>query len=167
MMLDIGCGGGKTVHKLAAIATEGRVCGVDYSEASVAASRRTNMKSIKTGRVEIRHGSVSNLPFPDHMFDLVTAVETHYYWPDLVADMREILRVLKPGGRLIIIAEAYKGERYGKPLAMKLIRATCLSVDEHSELFSTAGYSEIEMFEQHNKGWICGVARRPAEASGH
>lgn len=43
------------------------------------------------------------------MFDLATAVETHYYWPDLNADMQEVLRVLKPVGTLIIIAEAYKG----------------------------------------------------------
>ena len=51
---------------------------------------------------------MSKLPFPDGMFDLVTAVETHYYWPDLVADMREVLRVLKPGGTFVLIAEAYK-----------------------------------------------------------
>jgi ubiquinone/menaquinone biosynthesis C-methylase UbiE len=49
------------------------------------------------------------LPFPDGLFDLVTAVETHYFWPDLPADMREIQRVLRPGGTLVVLAEAYKG----------------------------------------------------------
>lgn len=43
------------------------------------------------------------------MFDLVTAVETHFWWPNLQADMREIFRVLKAGGKLIVIAEVYKG----------------------------------------------------------
>jgi SAM-dependent methyltransferase len=50
---------------------------------------------------------VSRLPFPDDKFDLGAAVETRYYWPDLVKDMREIRRALKPGGAPIIIAESY------------------------------------------------------------
>src|SRR6516165_10562267 len=69
-ILDIGCGGGKTIHKLAGIATKGKVYGVDYSETSVAASRKTNEESVKIGRAEILHGSVSHLPFPDQMFAL-------------------------------------------------------------------------------------------------
>jgi ubiquinone/menaquinone biosynthesis C-methylase UbiE len=48
------------------------------------------------------------LPFPDSTFDTVTAVETHFWWSDLRAGMREILRVLKPGGTLVIVAEVYK-----------------------------------------------------------
>ena len=51
------------------------------------------------------------MPFPDGVFDLVTAVETHYFWPDMAADMREVFRVLKPGGGFILIAEAYKGAK--------------------------------------------------------
>ena len=82
-ILDVGCGGGRTVSKLAAIATQGKVYGVDYSEESVAASKRTNAHWIALGRVEIRYGSVSQLPFSEGMFDLVTAVETHFWWPDL------------------------------------------------------------------------------------
>jgi len=58
-ILDVGCGGGGTVHKLARIATEGKVYGVDPSEKSVTVSRRTNKQLIQAGRVEIRHGSVS------------------------------------------------------------------------------------------------------------
>jgi len=93
-ILDVGCGGGLTVHKLATIATNGKVYGVDFSEESVAYSQRTNQHWIEMGRVEIRQASVSQLPFPDTMFNLVTAVETTIFWPDLVTDMREVLRVL-------------------------------------------------------------------------
>jgi ubiquinone/menaquinone biosynthesis C-methylase UbiE len=166
-ILDVGCGGGRTVHKLAAMARQGRIYGIDHSEESVAASRRTNQQSIEMGRVEIRHGSVSHLPFSDQMFDLVTAVETHYYWPDLDADMREVLRVLKPGGTLVIIAEAYKGGKYDKRLQRveelrRFMSYAHLSVDEHRELFSQAGYSEVQVFEEYDKGWICGIGRKPA-----
>ena len=107
-ILDVGCGGGRTIQKLAAIATDGMVYGVDYAKGSVAASRAKNLQLIKTGRVEIQRASVSQIPFPENKFDLITAVETQYYWPDPVNDMREILRGLKPGGTLIVIAESYK-----------------------------------------------------------
>ena len=46
------------------------------------------------------------------MFDLVTAVETHFFWPDLPNDVREVLRVLKPGGTFLLIAEVYRGRQY-------------------------------------------------------
>ena len=161
-ILDVGCGGGRTIQKLASIATDGMVCGVDYASGSVAASRGKNAQLIEAGHVEIRQASVSQLPFPDNKFDLVTAVETQYYWPDLVNDMREILRALKPGGTLIVIAESYKGGRYDKLqwMAMRLLRSTRLGVDEHRELFSTAGYTDVQIFEEPNKGWICGIGRK-------
>ena len=98
-ILDVGCGGGRTVQKLASLAPEGTVIGLDYSPASVAVSRETNAKEIEAGRVRIEQGSVAALPFPDGAFDIVTAVETHYYWPDLEANLREILRVLSRVGR--------------------------------------------------------------------
>lgn len=97
-ILDIGCGGGRTVQRLAAMASQGKVVGVDYADASVATSRRLNAVAIQSGSVEVQQASVSNLPFPDAAFDLVTAVEIYYYWPDRPGAMSEILRVLKPGG---------------------------------------------------------------------
>ena len=162
-ILDVGCGGGRTIQKMAAIATEGMLNGIDYAKGSVAASRGKNAKSIRAGRVEIQQASVSQLPFPDDKFDLVTAVETQYYWPNLVKDMEEILRVLKPGGTLIVIAESYKGGRneIAHWPVMKLLRTTLLSVDEHRELFSKAGYTDVQIFEEREKGWFCGMGKKP------
>jgi SAM-dependent methyltransferase len=167
-ILDAGCGGGRTIEKLAAIATKGKVHGIDYSAASVATARSTNAQSIESGRVEIQQASVSRLPFPDGTFDLVTAVETHYYWPNLVEDLREIRRVLKPGCRLAIIAETYKGRRFDviyRP-AMMLLRATYLTPSEHGEALASAGYSDVEVSEERSKGWICAVGRKPATSTG-
>lgn len=164
-ILDAGCGGGMTVARLAALATDGKTYGIDYSETSVAASYKVNRASIAAGRVDVRLGSVSRLPFPDQMFDLVTAVETHYYWPELNADMREVLRVLKRGGTLIIIAEAYKGGKHDQLLRrLEELRGTMtyahLSVSEHRDLFSSAGYADVQVFEEYNKGWICAVGKK-------
>jgi ubiquinone/menaquinone biosynthesis C-methylase UbiE len=164
-ILDIGCGGGRTVSKLAAIAAEGHVCGIDYSPDSVAASQKTNAQGIAAGRVEIQQGSVSKLPFPDGMFDLVTAVETHFFWPDLPSDMREVFRVLKPGGSFLVIVEVYKGaNKMAEELAKKYPSTpmNLLSVEEHRELFAQTGYSEIQVIEQRDRQWLCGVGRKPS-----
>jgi len=162
-MLDVGCGGGRTIHVLAARAPNGRVYGIDYSEASVEASRETNQSAVAAGRVEIQQGSVSKLPFADAMFDLVTAVETHYYWPDLPNDAREIARVLKPGGTLVVIAEAYKG-RWGWlfQLAMLPMRAKLMSADEHRAWLETAGFTDVQVAEKRGRGWICVTGRQAA-----
>ena len=163
-VLDIGCGGGRTIQKLANIATEGRVYGVDYASGSIAVSRSKNASLIKSGRVEIHEGSVSQLPFPDSMFDLALALETQYYWPDLVNDMKEVRRVLKPGGRLVVIAETYKGGRLDKLTApaMKLLKSSHLSADDQRELFLSAGYDEVQIIEEKKRGWICAIGRKPA-----
>ena len=163
-ILDVGCGGGRTIEKLAALAIEGTVSGVDYSAGSVAASRAKNAALITSGRVEIEQASVSQLPFPADKFDLVTAVETQYYWPDLVKDMQEILRVLKPGGKLVVIAESYKkgAHNWLQAPVMKLLKSSSLDVDDHRRLFSAAGYTEIEILEERSKGWFCGIGQKPA-----
>lgn len=71
-MLDVGCGGGKTIDTLAGMAPEGKVYGVDYSNESVAVSRRYNARWIEQGRVVVQRASVASLPFPANTFDLVT-----------------------------------------------------------------------------------------------
>jgi SAM-dependent methyltransferase len=162
-VLDVGCGGGRTVQKLAALAPEGTVVGIDVSKASVAVSRQTNVREIESGRVRIELGSVASLPFPDRIFDAVTAVETHYYWPDLQANVREVLRVLKPGGTFALIAETYRGGRSSALywVAMRLLlRAAFLSDSEHRALLTQAGFTRAETFHAPRESWICAIGAR-------
>jgi ubiquinone/menaquinone biosynthesis C-methylase UbiE len=166
VILDVGCGGGRTVSKLAAMAPQGKVYGIDHSAESVAMALRTNKQWIDMARVEVREASVSRLPFSDGAFDVITAVETHFWWPALPTDLREVLRVLKPGGRLILIAEVYKGsgaftsramERYSEKTGMAL-----LSVEEHRGVLTNAGYAGIQVITEPRKGWICCIGSKPA-----
>ncbi|HTX77495.1 MAG TPA: class I SAM-dependent methyltransferase [Terracidiphilus sp.] len=164
VILDVGCGGGRTIAKLASKASKGKVYGVDHSDASLAVANKTNAAQITAGQVEIRSGSVSQLPYPDGMFDLITAVETHFFWPNLPGDVREVVRVLKPGGVFTIIAEIYKGapttvaracEKYAPKTGM-----TLLTPDEHRDLLVSAGLGEVEVFTWPEKGWLCARGKR-------
>lgn len=166
IFLDVGCGGGRTVAKLAAIAAAGKVYGVDFSPESVAMARKINRNAIASGRVEIREASVSQLPFADGSFDVVTAVETHFWWPDLTSDMCEVFRVVKSGGKVVIIAEIYRGantataqivERYIPLSGMKL-----LTSDEHRELLQRTGFTDVQIFTE--KSWICASGAKSAVA---
>ena len=104
-VLDIGCGGGANIARLMKLCPQGFVEGIDYSAESVAFSRKKNAGSLGK-RCDIRQGDAGVLPYADGIFDLVTAFETVYFWPDLNKAFGEILRVLKPGGQFLIICEA-------------------------------------------------------------
>jgi ubiquinone/menaquinone biosynthesis C-methylase UbiE len=162
-ILDIGCGGGRTVQRLASLAREGKVVGVDYSKASVAASSETNVREIEEGRVQIRLGAAEALPCPDRSFDLATAVETHYYWPDLPGSFREVFRVLKPGGMFALIAETGRNGWWGALYAvpMRLIGAAHLSDAELRTLLERSGFTQVSTMHRTGRPWVCTTARRP------
>jgi hypothetical protein len=76
--------------------------------------------------------------------------------------MLEILRVLKPGGKLVVIAETYKGSKQDwlQWPVMWLLGSSHLSVDDQRQLFASAGYANVEIFEEKKRGWICAMATR-------
>ena len=162
-ILDVGCGGGRTITKLAAAARDGTVYGIDYSTESVNAARRTNRELIDRHRVNVQQASVDRLPFADETFNLVTAVETHFWWQDVNAGMREIFRVLKPSGHLAIIAEFYNGGKHAKYVdrLAQWTSMAILDVEQHRSLFSNAGFTGIRILEESAKGWICGIGSKP------
>jgi hypothetical protein len=105
---------------------------------------RTNKEWIDIARVEIREASVSRLPFSDGAFDVITAVETHFWWPALPTDLK---------GAAAFTSKA--AERYSEKTGMAL-----LSVEEHRELFMDAGYSNVQVITEPSKGWICCIGSK-------
>jgi ubiquinone/menaquinone biosynthesis C-methylase UbiE len=101
-VLEIGFGPGVGIQALTARAREGRVCGVDWSNAMVAQAAQRNRAAVSARRVELRHGAADRLPYPDAVFDKVFEANSFHIWPDRDAALREIYRVLKPGGRLML-----------------------------------------------------------------
>jgi ubiquinone/menaquinone biosynthesis C-methylase UbiE len=122
-----------------------------------------NERAIAEGRVDIQRASVSHLPFPDATFNTAVAVETHYYWPNLPQDVREVMRVLKPGGQFVVIAETYRGRPNDwlyRPTMTHILRAAYLTPEEHRQLLIDAGYVNVQVFNERSKGWICAIGTR-------
>lgn len=163
-ILDIGCGGGATVKRLSTLAARGRVYGVDHAAGSVAVARVVNAQLIHDHRVEIIQASVSGLPFISDSIDLASAVETQYYWPDPVNDLREIRRVLRPGALLVVVAETHGHARHGhvQRVVMRLAGSTNPGVDDERDMLAAAGYVDIRVAEHPTKGWMCATARKPS-----
>ena len=103
-ILDVGCGGGMTIAEMLKLSQGSMIDGIDYSPTSVERSKEQN-KEYLGSRVNICEADVTKLPFEDNTFDLATAVETVYFWPDLQAGLKEIKRVLKDGGQIAIFNE--------------------------------------------------------------
>jgi ubiquinone/menaquinone biosynthesis C-methylase UbiE len=161
-ILDVGCGGGGAVKILAQAAPRGKVYGVDYSEDVLPTARRVNQALVKQGRVEIKHGSVSDLPFPDNTFDLATAFETTIFWPSPVDDLREVWRVLKPGGTLLIANEAYEDARFEERNAKwsRLANFQLQTPEETRQCLVEAGHTKVEIDTLPEKNWITAIAQK-------
>lgn len=99
-VLDIGCGHGRSLAELAARAPRGRISGVDPSHLMVEIATQRSRSLIEAARVEVVPSGAETLPFPDNFFDKAQCVHVLYFWEDLEGPLREIARVLKPGGRL-------------------------------------------------------------------
>jgi ubiquinone/menaquinone biosynthesis C-methylase UbiE len=162
-ILDVGCGGGKTLTVLANKAIEGKIYGIDYSEYSVKTAKKINKKLIDAGRVEIIHAAVDTLPFPDNFFNLVTAVESYYFWPDLISNLREILRVLKPESPVVLINEMYCNEKFEKRNSTwaKMGNFTYHLPEEFQKFLGDAGYSSIQIEVLESKNWIFAKGIKP------
>ena len=101
-VLDVGCGPGVTLQLLANRASSVLVAGVDPSDVMLRQATRRNRGAIQQGRVELRRAGAGHLPFPDSSFNKACAVHSMYFWPSLEEGLRELQRVLTPGGRAVI-----------------------------------------------------------------
>ena len=141
MMLDIGCGGGATLRRLLKRSKGAKVYGIDISEESVVKAKKVNI-DVLDKKVFIAQGSAENLPYADGMFDLVTAVETVYFWPCLPHCLQEVRRVLKSGGRFAIMVEVVDA---GSMWTNVVEGMTAYSPDELQEMLDEAGFVETEI----------------------
>lgn len=101
-VLEVGFGGGGTLEILINEKKCGFVGGLDMSSEMVRAAERKFASRIAEGRMAIRQGEAGAIPWADSDFDRVLSVNSMFYWPDPARGAREIRRVLRPGGLLVL-----------------------------------------------------------------
>lgn len=149
IVLDIGCGGGININRIAQNAK--KVYGIDYSIESVKLSREVNREYESQGKVEILEGNVESLPFNDDTFDIVTAFETVYFWPNIEKSFGEVKRVLKPGGIFMIGMESNGSDNLAMKISQKLIDMTVYNDDELTTFLKNNDYSDITVYLRDSK----------------
>lgn len=162
-ILDIGCGGGRNLERFSSeISDDGSVVGIDYSDVSVEKSITLNKKAIGEGKVKVLQGSVSEMPFEDESFDIVTGFETIYFWPDFINDLKEVNRVLKKEGLVFFCNEArYKeGEMDKYKDLVELLDMKIYSEDVLESALNKAGFKDFQAFINEENDWICVIARK-------
>ena len=168
IILDIGCGGGVNVKRFLEM-TENNVYGIDYSSVSVKKSIELNIEEIENKRCEIRQESVSQMSFDDNTFDIITAFETVYFWPDFSNDLNEVNRILKDDGIFMICNEAIPNENDERQKEfIELLNCSIYSKNELVSYLNNAGFSNIktvineskDSFTGEDTAWICVIAKK-------
>lgn len=161
-ILDIGCGGGINLARLMKKAPYGHVTGIDLSPDCVSFSFDFNRKAIEDGRCSVYEGSADLLPFGAEHFDVITAVQTIFFWEDLPKTLKEIRRVLKPGGTFLIIND-FDGYGLLDNLYPRLIAGMKMyKTEEISALLTEAGFTNVEVDSK--LGCVTIAAHRPITA---
>ncbi len=157
IILDIGCGGGKTLATMADSIDCGRLYGIDYSLTALECSIRYNIDILNQGKLQLRHASVDSIPFENDYFDKIITVESFYFWPHPLYNLKEVHRVLKPGGTFLLVADIY-GDADLTDNDKENIRLYNLynpTKQEFSSLFEQAGFAKTVIHTKQETNWIC------------
>ena len=158
-VLDVGCGGGANIVAWLGKCGNGHVTGMDYSKVSVAESQKLNAAAIKQGKCCVVQGDVSAIPFPDAVFDYVSAFETIYFWPDLLQSFREVHRVLKPDGMFLICNECGGDNEKDEKWTEKIDGMTIYKDVQLKNILEQTGFRNIQIHKS-EKGWLCITAQK-------
>lgn len=162
IILDIGCGGGRALKRVSSLVKKGKLYGADYSETSVQCTIEENAADVASGKLTVVQASVSDLPFETNMFDKVYSIESYFFWPDLENDIKEILRVLKPGGKVFIASNVQTEALSEKQQAeIEMLHMHIVSSEAFEKLMKDVGYCNVKVYEQDGGRQVCAVGVKP------
>ena len=158
-ILDIGCGGGVNIEKFLRLTT-GNVDGLDYSEVSVAETTKRNSDAVDSGRCRVIQADVSDMPIDDGKYDLVTAFETVYFWPDIENTFREVSRIIKPNGNFMI-AQGTDGNHPDDEKWLNTVEGMNLyTAPELENYLLNSGFSDVDIFKKENDYILVVIAKK-------
>ena len=159
-IVDLGCGGGRNVKEMLSRYPDAKVAAVDYSALSVERTRKKNARAVASGRLSALQEDVAELPFGVRTFDLATAFETVYFWPDLEKCFAEVRRVLTPGGLFLICNESDGVDEVGRNFEKIIDGMKCYTAEELTAALTSAGFSDVRIERRENKPWLAVIARK-------
>lgn len=160
-ILDIGCGGGAAISKIAKLYPESTIYGCDVSPVSIECTLEKNRELVNEDRLKVELCGVSKLNFPDEAFDSIYSIESLYFWPNQQEDLKEVCRVLKIGGKFITGLEMVGGDMNEKSTAIaEHLNMNCPSPKELKTLLENAGFSDVTIDYNKDKAWMCAIATR-------
>lgn len=140
-VLDVGCGSGWASRLMAAKALTGRVVGIDISDEMVRVARES---SASFSNVQFQIASAEKLPFDDGEFTHAFSMESLYYYADIPNALKEIKRVLGPGGLFACVVDLYQESRPSHQWIDQLkVPVQLLSSAAYRKLFESAGFANV------------------------
>jgi ubiquinone/menaquinone biosynthesis C-methylase UbiE len=134
-ILEIGFGPGIAIELASRLAVNGRVVGLDHSEVMIRQAAERNAAAVRDGRVQLHLGSVAELPQFDEPFDKVFTINSIHFWEDPEQRLKELRRVLKPGGMIAVVLQPRS--RGGTAATTSLIG------DELAVRLRSAGFTQV------------------------
>ena len=158
-IIDIGCGGGVNIEKFLKL-TSGNVDGLDYSEVSVSESIKRNSESVENGRCNVIQADVSNMPIKNESYDLVSAFETIYFWPNITETFKEVFRIIKPYGQFMI-AQGTDGNHPDDEKWLATVEGMSVyTAPELKKYLLNAGFKSVESHVKKNEHILVVIAQK-------
>lgn len=158
-ILDIGCGGGVNIERFLKL-TDADVDGLDYSEVSVSESIRRNRSSVDGGRCRVIQADVSDMPVEDESYDLISAFETVYFWPDIAETFKEVYRIIKTDGQFMI-AQGTDGNHPDDEKWLETVEGMSVyDAEELERCLLGAGFKSVNSFKKDNSHILVVIAQK-------
>jgi ubiquinone/menaquinone biosynthesis C-methylase UbiE len=149
--LEIGFGSGLFIKKYASHVSQ--ISGLDYSEDMVRLASSINKKLVASGIAEFKQGKSNSLPWNDNVFSKAALIETFFFLQEPEVSLKEIYRVLMPGGKLAIEMAYNKDYGIEHTKHIKKMKLRLYSSIEMKTMLENSGFKHID-FDYFQGLWL-------------
>ena len=158
-LVEVACGTGHFLKKYASHVRS--VAGLDHSELMVKLATRKHRERIKAGTAEFVHGEASQLPWQDEKFSVATTMGSIIVFPKPLEALKEMYRVLRPGGRAVVSIEVNAEDGKDHSKHVEKYGMWVWTEDDVRNMLEQTGFSEISI--RYAKGTMLASAGKQQE----
>ena len=139
-LLEIGFGNGQFIKDMCRRIEPGHYSGIDISNTMIKYAKQKNKSLIRSGKVSLIKSNANNLPFDNNTFNKVLTINTIYFWDNPKGVMKEVKRVLQPGGKFVVSfnpKETMEGSEYVKE------KFNLYDKNQVENLFKSSGFTVV------------------------